>query len=123
MPAAGSKGAPKNPGEFKDDTSSSREEKQEKKFQITMISLMFNQFCIFIKTILMHALSNPPFANYCVWWTLGDSKYVGTALFVKKFFQPKRSFSILTRIGNSFCHDLNLLVMNLTKKNCCMLYS
>uniref|UniRef100_U5FXN2 Uncharacterized protein n=1 Tax=Populus trichocarpa TaxID=3694 RepID=U5FXN2_POPTR len=28
MPAAGSKGAPKNPGEIKDDTSSSREEKQ-----------------------------------------------------------------------------------------------
>ncbi len=28
MPAAGSKGAPKNPGELKDDTSSSREEKQ-----------------------------------------------------------------------------------------------
>ncbi|KAF8408358.1 hypothetical protein HHK36_007507 [Tetracentron sinense] len=28
MPAAGSKGAPKSPGELKDDTSSSREEKQ-----------------------------------------------------------------------------------------------
>lgn len=28
MPAAGSKGMPKNPGEVKDDTSSSREEKQ-----------------------------------------------------------------------------------------------
>lgn len=28
MPAAGSKGAPKNPGELKDDTSSSRGEKQ-----------------------------------------------------------------------------------------------
>ena len=28
MPAAGSKGAPKNPRELKDDTSSSRDEKQ-----------------------------------------------------------------------------------------------
>jgi len=28
MPAAGSKGAPKNPSELKDDTSSSRDEKQ-----------------------------------------------------------------------------------------------
>ncbi|CAI0548248.1 unnamed protein product [Linum tenue] len=28
MPAAGSKGTPKNPGELKDDTSSSREEKK-----------------------------------------------------------------------------------------------
>jgi hypothetical protein len=28
MPAAGSKGGPKNPSELKDDTSSSREEKQ-----------------------------------------------------------------------------------------------
>jgi hypothetical protein len=28
MPAAGSKGAPKNPGQLKDDTSSSRDEKQ-----------------------------------------------------------------------------------------------
>lgn len=32
MPAAGSKGAPKNPGELKDDTSSAREEKQVKNF-------------------------------------------------------------------------------------------
>lgn len=30
MPAAGSKGAPKNHGELKDDTSSSREEKKVK---------------------------------------------------------------------------------------------
>ncbi|XP_056174911.1 DNA-(apurinic or apyrimidinic site) endonuclease isoform X2 [Syzygium oleosum] len=70
MPAAGSKGAPKNPGELKDDTSSSREEKK----------------------ILMRALSSPPFGNYCVWWSLGDFKYAGTALLVKKCFQPKVSF-------------------------------
>lgn len=72
MPAAGSKGAPKNPGELKDDTSSSREEKQ----------------------ILMRALSSPPFGQYRVWWSLGDSKYAGTALLVKKCFQPKVSFSL-----------------------------
>ncbi|RVW75146.1 DNA-(apurinic or apyrimidinic site) lyase [Vitis vinifera] len=45
--------------------------------------------------ILMHALSRPPFGNYRVWWSLADSKYAGTALFVKKCFQPKKvSFSI-----------------------------
>ncbi|XP_052183954.1 DNA-(apurinic or apyrimidinic site) endonuclease [Diospyros lotus] len=68
MPAAGSKGAPKNQGELKDDTSSSREEKQ----------------------ILMRAISNPPFRNYNVWWSLSDSKYAGTGLFIKKCFQPKK---------------------------------
>ena len=122
-PAAGSKGAPKNPGELKDDTSSSREEKQVKLFQITMISLMFNHFCIFIKTmqILMRALSSPPFANYRVWWSLADSKYAGTALFVKKCFQPKNVFFNLDRIGNSFCNDLYFLGMNLIKKNHFML--
>ncbi|XP_057970423.1 DNA-(apurinic or apyrimidinic site) endonuclease [Malania oleifera] len=73
MPAAGSKGAPKRPGELKDDTSSSREEKQ----------------------ILMRAISSPPFRNYHVWWSLADSKYAGTALFVKKCFEPKKvSFSL-----------------------------
>ncbi|XP_021690973.2 DNA-(apurinic or apyrimidinic site) endonuclease isoform X2 [Hevea brasiliensis] len=80
MPAAGSKGAPKNPGELKDDTSSSREEKQ----------------------ILMRALSSPPFGNYRIWWSLADSKYAGTALLVKKCYQPiKVSFS-LDRTENSF---------------------
>ncbi|KAL6973108.1 DNA-(apurinic or apyrimidinic site) endonuclease [Sarracenia purpurea var. burkii] len=73
MPAAGSKGTPKNQGELKDDTSSSREEKQ----------------------ILMRAISSPPFRNYNVWWSLSDSKYAGTALFIKKCFQPKNvSFSL-----------------------------
>ncbi|WCJ36193.1 DNA-(apurinic or apyrimidinic site) endonuclease [Euphorbia peplus] len=73
MPAAGSKGAPKNPGQLKDDTSSSRDEKQ----------------------ILMRALSSGPFGNYRVWWSLADSKYAGTALLIKKCFQPKRvSFSL-----------------------------
>ncbi|EOY22352.1 DNAse I-like superfamily protein isoform 1 [Theobroma cacao] len=73
MPAAGPKGAPKNPRELKDDTSSSREEKQ----------------------ILLRALSSPPFENYHVWWSLADSKYAGTALLVKKCLQPvKVSFSL-----------------------------
>ncbi|CAI0548247.1 unnamed protein product [Linum tenue] len=73
MPAAGSKGTPKNPGELKDDTSSSREEKK----------------------ILMRALSSPPFGSYRVWWSLSDSKYAGTALLVKKCCQPvKVSFSL-----------------------------
>lgn len=73
MPAAGSKGAPKNSGEIKDDTNSSREEKK----------------------ILMRALSSSPFGNYNVWWSLADSKYAGTALLVKKCFQPvKVSFAL-----------------------------
>ncbi|CAL8158230.1 unnamed protein product [Prunus armeniaca] len=75
MPAAGSKDALKNPGELKDDTSSSREEKQ----------------------ILMRALSSPPFGDYRVWWSLADSKYAGTALFVKKCFQPQKVFFNLDR--------------------------
>ncbi|KAI5665007.1 hypothetical protein M9H77_24330 [Catharanthus roseus] len=68
MPAAGAKGAPKNPRELKDDTNSSREEKQ----------------------VVMRALSSPPFRNYNVWWSLSDSKYAGTALLIKKCFQPQK---------------------------------
>lgn len=78
MPAAGSKGAPKNPSELKDDTSSAREEKK----------------------VLMRALSSPPFGNYRVWWSLSDSKYGGTALFIKKQFQPKKVFFSLDRTGS-----------------------
>lgn len=73
MPAAGTKGTTKNQGELKDDTSSSREEKQ----------------------ILTRAISSPPFKSYDVWWSLSDSKYAGTALFVKKCFPPQKvSFSL-----------------------------
>ncbi|KAM7275684.1 hypothetical protein ACFE04_017550 [Oxalis oulophora] len=73
MPAAGSKGGPKNPGELKDDTNTFREEKR----------------------IMMTALATPPFGNYRVWWSLSDSKYAGTALLVKKCMQPiKVSFSL-----------------------------
>ncbi|KAK6924733.1 Endonuclease/exonuclease/phosphatase [Dillenia turbinata] len=78
MPAAGSKGVPKCPGELKDDTSSAREEKQ----------------------ILMRAISSPPFADYRVWWSLSNSKYAGTALFIKKCFQPKKVFFSLDRAGS-----------------------
>ncbi|KAG9446333.1 hypothetical protein H6P81_012461 [Aristolochia fimbriata] len=74
MPAAGTKGALKNPGEVKDDTASAREEKQT----------------------LMRAISGHPFGNYRVWWSLADTKYGGTALFVKKQFQP---------VKVSFCLD------------------
>uniref|UniRef100_A0A7N0RJ81 DNA-(apurinic or apyrimidinic site) endonuclease n=1 Tax=Kalanchoe fedtschenkoi TaxID=63787 RepID=A0A7N0RJ81_KALFE len=73
MPAAGSKGAPKNPGELKDDTNAAREEKR----------------------VLMRALSSAPFGDYEVWWSLSDSKYAGTALLVKRCFKPKKvSFSL-----------------------------
>lgn len=49
--------------------------------------------------MLMRALSSPPFANYRVWWSLSDSKYAGTALFMKKCLQPKKVFFNLDRIG------------------------
>lgn len=75
MPAAGLKGRPKNQGELKDDTSASRDEKQ----------------------VLMRALSKPPFNNYKVWWSLSDSKYAGTALFIKKCFQPINIFFSLDK--------------------------
>ncbi|KAJ8553974.1 hypothetical protein K7X08_024652 [Anisodus acutangulus] len=73
MPAADSKGALKNPRELKDNTSSSHED----------------------KLVVTRALSSPPLKNYSVWWSLSDSKYAGTALFIKKCFQPKKvSFSL-----------------------------
>ncbi|XP_020592301.1 DNA-(apurinic or apyrimidinic site) lyase isoform X2 [Phalaenopsis equestris] len=79
MPAAGSKGASKNPGELKDDTNSTREEKQ----------------------VIMRALSSPPFQNYRVWWSLSDSKYGGTALLIKNQCKPKKvSFSIDRKASN-----------------------
>lgn len=78
MPAAGAKGAPKNPRELKDDTSSSRDEKQ----------------------IIMRALSNPPFRNYNVWWSLSDSKYAGTALLIKKCFEPQKVYFSLDKKGS-----------------------
>lgn len=49
MPAAGSKGAPKNPGELKDDTSSSREEKQVKLFPVSSLSVCVTP--VFIETL------------------------------------------------------------------------
>lgn len=49
----------------------------------------------------MRALSSPPFQNYRVWWSLSDSKYAGTALFVKKCFQPKSVFFNLDKKGMS----------------------
>ncbi|XP_071902057.1 DNA-(apurinic or apyrimidinic site) endonuclease-like isoform X2 [Coffea arabica] len=78
MPAAGSKGTPKNPRELKDDTSSSREEKQ----------------------VMMRALSSPPFRNYAVWWSLSDFKYAGTALLIKKCFKPQKVSFSLDRTGS-----------------------
>ncbi|XP_073144664.1 DNA-(apurinic or apyrimidinic site) endonuclease isoform X2 [Henckelia pumila] len=83
MPAAGCKGAPKNQAELKDDTSSSREEKQ----------------------VLMRALLNPPFKNYNIWWSLSDSKYAGTALLIKKCFQPKQISFTLDQTGSKHEQD------------------
>ncbi|KAK9113545.1 hypothetical protein Syun_020342 [Stephania yunnanensis] len=72
------KGSSKNPGELKDDTNASREEKQ----------------------IVMRALSSPPFRKYNVWWSLSESKYAGTALLVKKRCQPTKVSFSLDRIAS-----------------------
>lgn len=45
--------------------------------------------------VVMRALSSLPFKDYRVWWSLSESKYGGTAMFIKKQFQPKKvSFSL-----------------------------
>ncbi|XP_078447100.1 DNAse I-like superfamily protein isoform X2 [Wolffia australiana] len=45
--------------------------------------------------ILMRALSNTVFKSYRVWWSLSESKYGGTALMLKRQYQPKRvTFSL-----------------------------
>eukprot|EP01018_Ginkgo_biloba_P023207 Gb_34536 [translate_table: standard] len=86
IPAAGCKGGSKNQGQLKDDTSSSREEKQ----------------------ILMRAILSPPFSNYRVWWSLGDTKYAGTALFVKHQFQPQKvTFSLDHTESSALKHEVD----------------
>lgn len=93
MPAASSssnsKSAPKNQAEVKDDTNASREEKR----------------------ILMRALSNPPFGNYHVWWSLAESKYAGTALFVKKCFKPKSVVFNLDKIASKHEPDGRVILV------------
>lgn len=54
--------------------------------------------------ILMRAISSPPFGNYHVWWSLADSKYAGTALFVKKCLEPKKVYFSLDRTGIVVLH-------------------
>ncbi|RZC58824.1 hypothetical protein C5167_006128 [Papaver somniferum] len=96
MPAAGSKGGAKIQGEVKDDTNSSREEKQT----------------------LMRALSSPLFRNYQVCWSLADSKYAGTALIVKKCCQPKKVTFSLDQTGTrASSTDLVLFSLLASKKH------
>jgi len=48
-----------------------------------------------VKQVVLRALSTSPFKDYCVWWSLSDSKYAGTAMFIKKKFEPKKvSFNL-----------------------------
>uniref|UniRef100_J3NCM9 DNA-(apurinic or apyrimidinic site) endonuclease n=1 Tax=Oryza brachyantha TaxID=4533 RepID=J3NCM9_ORYBR len=88
MPAAGSKGAPKNPSQLKDDTSSSRDEKQ----------------------VVLRALSTPPFKDYRVWWSLSDSKYAGTAMIIKKKFEPKKVSFNLDRTSSKHETDGRVII-------------
>uniref|UniRef100_A0ACD5TK52 Uncharacterized protein n=1 Tax=Avena sativa TaxID=4498 RepID=A0ACD5TK52_AVESA len=89
MPAAGSKGGPKNPSELKDDTSASREEKQ----------------------IVLRALSSSPFKDYRVWWSLSESKYAGTAVFMKKKFEPKKVSFNLDRTSSKHEADGRVIIV------------
>ncbi|CAN6328868.1 unnamed protein product [Urochloa humidicola] len=89
MPAAGSKGAPKNPSELKDDTSSSRDEKQ----------------------VVLRALSSSPFKDYRVWWSLSDSKYAGTAMLIKKKFEPKKVSFNLDRTSSKHETDGRVIIV------------
>ncbi|OEL22487.1 hypothetical protein BAE44_0016494 [Dichanthelium oligosanthes] len=105
MPAAGSKGAPKNPSELKDDTSSSRDEKQVSEHLQRLIFVAFairwandkvvTIMLLDVVQVVLRALSSSPFKDYRVWWSLSDSKYAGTAMFIKKRFEPKKvSFNL-----------------------------
>eukprot|EP00249_Psilotum_nudum_P006584 c19905_g1_i1 orf=576-1673(-) len=80
IPAAGRKGEQRNQGEMKDDTSAARDDKQS----------------------MMNALSTYPLKNYRVWWSLGDTKYAGTALFVKNCFKPLNIFFSLDKSDAKF---------------------
>ena len=68
----------------------------------------------------MRALSSPPFRDYRVWWSLSDSKYAGTALIVKKCFQPKSVFFNLDKKGmycTRFCYFMLQESPNFTSIN------
>ncbi|KAJ3672669.1 hypothetical protein LUZ60_007390 [Juncus effusus] len=88
IPAAGSKKGPKNPSELKDDTNASREEKQ----------------------IVMRALSNGPFKEYKAYWSLSDSKYGGTAMFIKNQVHTKKVSFCLDRIGSKHEQDGRVII-------------
>ena len=48
-----------------------------------------------VKQVVLRALSTSPFKDYRVWWSLSDSKYAGTAMFIKKKFEPNKvSFNL-----------------------------
>jgi len=86
IPAAGRKGEPKNQAEMKDDTNAAREDKQA----------------------MMRALSMPPLSDYAVWWSLADSKYGGTALFVKHCCTPLSvCFSLDQSEGSRTKHEVD----------------
>jgi len=58
-----------------------------------------------VMQIVLRALSSSPFKDYRVWWSLSDSKYAGTAMFIKKKFEPKKvSFNLdrTCKFGDDF---------------------
>jgi hypothetical protein len=68
---------------------------------VTLDSVARQQSCYItvilldVKQVVLRALSTSPFKDYRVWWSLSDSKYAGTAMFIKKKFEPKKvSFNL-----------------------------
>ncbi|KAL6905827.1 hypothetical protein ACP4OV_003428 [Aristida adscensionis] len=132
MPAAGSKGAPKNPSELKDDTSSARGEKQYSKHKkYTELCKLLDYVLVFsivgciayiglrevvlqslldVTQVVLRALSSSPFKDYRVWWSLSDSKYAGTAMFIKKKFEPKKVSFNLDRSSSKHESDGRVII-------------
>jgi hypothetical protein len=65
-------------------------------------------YCISLQA-MMRALSMPPLSDYAVWWSLADSKYGGTALFVKHCCTPLSVCFSLDQSGS-----LHLLAVTIT---------
>nr|AAL73527.2 putative AP endonuclease [Sorghum bicolor] len=60
--------------------------------------------------VVLRALSTSPFKDYRVWWSLSDSKYAGTAMFIKKKFEPKKVSFNLDRTSSKHETDGRVII-------------
>ncbi|CAM0957297.1 unnamed protein product [Alopecurus aequalis] len=65
---------------------------------------------ICVQTVL-RALSSSPFKDYRVWWSLSESKYAGTAVFMKKKFEPKKVSFNLDRTSSKHEADGRVIIV------------